>query len=414
MGRQAGGGLRLHLGSTGFANLGDGVFQAGIPLVALTLTRSPAQISALSAAMWLPWFAVGLAAGVVLDRRDRLATRAIALGTRAVLLGGGAVLAALGRLTIAALIAIALCYGTTEVFADLAGSSILPDLVPRDGLHAANGRVLAVEKIANTFLGPPLAGLVLGLGAAWVVGLPAATAAVALALALQIHGVSRPEEPAGNASGREQLVGGLRYVARDPTLRPLLLASGGMNMASTAYMAVVVLWAVGDGSRIGMAPAHWPLVLAVMAVGALAGSMLAAPAARRVPELTLLRGAWLALGPLLLAPVLAPTIPVLVSDAFLLGLANAAAAVIGQSLRQRVTPAALLGRVMGATRTLGYGLTPVGALAGGQVAEHLGLAPALVGSALGTLLAAAYPAFLLRRATVAAAEAAAVSRAAGA
>ena len=60
-----------HLTATGMANLGDGIVQTGVPLYALTLTRSPSQIALLTAAVWLPWLLLGLAAGVVVDRRDR-------------------------------------------------------------------------------------------------------------------------------------------------------------------------------------------------------------------------------------------------------------------------------------------------------------------------------------------------------
>src|SRR6187551_1765964 len=59
-----------HLTATGMANLGDGIVQTGVPLYALTLTRSPSQIALLTAAVWLPWLVCGLAAGVVVDRRD--------------------------------------------------------------------------------------------------------------------------------------------------------------------------------------------------------------------------------------------------------------------------------------------------------------------------------------------------------
>ena len=60
-----------HLTATGLANLGDGIVQIGVPLYALTLTRSPSQIALLTAAAWLPWLVLGLVAGVVVDRTDR-------------------------------------------------------------------------------------------------------------------------------------------------------------------------------------------------------------------------------------------------------------------------------------------------------------------------------------------------------
>lgn len=56
-------GFRAQLASTGLANLGDGVISMLAPLVAVSLTTSPALISMLSAATWLPWLLLGLVAG---------------------------------------------------------------------------------------------------------------------------------------------------------------------------------------------------------------------------------------------------------------------------------------------------------------------------------------------------------------
>jgi hypothetical protein len=61
-------GFAAQLTSTGLANLGDGILGTMAPLVALSLTSSPLQISLLSAAAWLPWLVLGLVAGVVVDR----------------------------------------------------------------------------------------------------------------------------------------------------------------------------------------------------------------------------------------------------------------------------------------------------------------------------------------------------------
>jgi MFS family permease len=70
--------------------------------------------------------------------------------------------------------------------------------------------------------------------------------------------------------------------------------------------------------------------------------------------------------------------------------------VVTISLRQRTVPSALLGRVNSVYRMLGWGLMPIGALAGGFVAHAAGLrAPYIVGGLLcGLSLLAALP-FLL-------------------
>ena len=52
--------FHIHLGGVGLANLADGIVLGGVPLVAVTLTRSPGEISLLQVAFWLPWLLLGL------------------------------------------------------------------------------------------------------------------------------------------------------------------------------------------------------------------------------------------------------------------------------------------------------------------------------------------------------------------
>lgn len=392
------------LTSTGLANLGDGVVQMGAPLVALTITRSPGQLALVAAATWLPWLVLGLVGGVVVDRTDRRTAQVVALAARAALLLAGAWLAAADRLTMPVLVGLVLAYGVTEVFADLAETALVPDLVPRSRLQAANGRLLATQQVTNTFVGSPVAGVLLTLGAGWVLGVPAALA-VAAAVVL-LRGVPGPHraQPTTPTRPVADVLEGIRYVVHHPVLRPFVLAGGLMNMASTAYMAVFLLWVVGPGSRMQMEAAHYPLLTTVLAVGAVAGSLLTERLLRHVAELRVMYACWLAVAPLLLVPVLVPTVPALAVVMLLVGATNTVGNTISMSLRQRVVPRALLGRTSGAGRTIGYGLMPVGALLAGAAAERVDVAPVLVGAAVVTALAAAYPALRVRRSTVEAAE----------
>lgn len=305
-----------------------------------------------------------------------------------------------------ALVGLVLLYGVTEVFADLAQTSLVPDVVPRSRLQAANGRLIAVQQVTNTFVGGPVAGGLLALGAGWVLGLPAALAVLAVVVLLRgVPGRYRPErtqETRPVADVRE----GLRYVVHHPVLRPFVIGGGLINMASTAYFAVFVLWVVGPGSRLEMRPEHFPLVTAVLAVGAVAGSLLTERLVDRLPELAVMYACWLACVPLMLVPVLWPDVAALAAAMFFLGLTNTVGNTISQSLRQRIVPRALLGRTTGAGRTIAYGLMPVGALLGGLVAEQAGLRTVLLGATAVSAIAIAYPLLTVRRSTVERAEAA--------
>ena len=391
---------------TGLANLGDGVVQLGAPLVALTLTRSPVQISLLAAAAWLPWLILGLAAGVVVDRRDRRWTQVIAMAARAALLAVGAWLLLTGHMTMALLVAIVLAYGVTEVFADLAQSALVPDLVPRSRLSAANGRVLATQQVANTFVGGPVAALLLTLGAAWVLGIPAAMALAAVLVLLRGIPGSYKHASDERKSATAEVREGVVYLWHNRVLRPLVLTAGVMNMANTAYFSLFILWVVGPGSRVELRAEHYPIVAMGLAVGAVAGSLVTEAITRRYAELRVLGLSWV-LGPaLMVVPVLSPTIPTLAATVFAMGFIGTVGNTISQSLRQRIVPARMLGRVSGASRTLVYGLMPLGAVLGGLAAERWGLAPVLVAAAVVGISASLYPLLAIRAKDLADAEAA--------
>jgi len=410
-----GGRFAALLTTTGLANLGDGIVALGAPLVALTLTRSPVQISLLTAATWLPWLILGLLAGVVVDRRDRRTVQVLALAARAALLAVGCWLLLADRMTMTVLVVLVLGYAVTEVFADLAQSALVPALVPADRLAKANGRLVAVQQVTNTFVGGPVAGVLLAFGAAWVFGVPAAMALAGVLVlvrwvpgryppsAVPADGTASPQPtpPRAGSDVRE----GLSYLAHHRVLRPLVVSSAVMNMANAAYFGLFVLWVVGPGSRMGLDAAHYPLITAVLAVGAVLGSLLVAALVAALPELVVMLASW-AVGPvLMLVPILVPTVPALIAVLFFLGAFSTIGNTISMTLRQRIVPSRLLGRVTGASRSLGYGLMPIGAVLAGLAADRWGLAAVFVGAAVVALLAMLYPALCLRTPMVTEAEA---------
>ncbi len=384
--RTLGGRFTALLTSTALANLGDGVVQTGAPLIAITLTRSPAQVSLLTAAAWLPWLVLGIPGGLLVDRVDRRHAQMTALLARAALLTAGTVTAATGHLTMPVLIGLVLVYGATAVVAELGEAAIVPDLVRRDRLAAANGRVLATQQVANSFFGMPVAGLLVALGAGYVFGVPAALGVgAALLLLVGVRGRYRhlPSAVGEKRNAYAEVREGLSFLVRHPVMRPMLVAGSLFNMGSTAYTAVMVLWMVGSGSRMGLKPEHFTLLVTLMGVGAVLGSIVAERVIHRVGEVRLLSITFLTDALLLLVPVLAPH-PVPVAAALLvMGATGNVGNVITQSVRQRMTPKNMLGRITGASRTVSFGLMPLGAIVGGAVGQAFGLPAALLtGTAL--------------------------------
>ncbi|MCB0890418.1 MAG: MFS transporter, partial [Propionibacteriaceae bacterium] len=390
----------VQLASTGLANLGDGILGTLAPLLALSLTSSPMLISALTAATWLPWLLFGLVAGVIVDRVDRRRAQVAALLARAALLGSAAWLTLVGLLSIPLLIALLMLYGLTEVVADLGATAMVPDLVPPDRLPAANGRVIGVQQVANTFLGAPLVGVLIVLGAGLGFGVSAGLAALAgLLLLVGLKGDFR-RASSGPTRPWAQVREGLAFLVRHRVLRPLVITGSVLNLAASGYFAVFVLWVVGPESAVGLTETQYPLVMLGLAVGAVAGSLVAAAFDKRFGTVRTMIGAFIASVLLMVAPVVWPTPVSLVLSCTLVGVTNTVGNVLSQSLRQRLVPGDLLGRIGGAGRTLSYGLMPLGALLAGALAEHAGLPVTFYAAVALSLLACGYLALRLRAADV--------------
>jgi MFS family permease len=358
--------------ASGFANLADGVFQVALPLLAVQLTRSPLLIAGVTLAARIPWLLMSLVAGALADRLDRRQTMVRVNLARTVLLGGLALAVATGVATLPLVYAVALLLGVAETLFDTSAQSLLPAVVGRDDLTRANSRLYAVELVANVFVGPPLGGLLAAFALAAALAVPAVAYLAGAACLALIAGGFRPVREGPPTRLRDDVAEGVRFVWRHAVLRPLAFMLGVENMAFTAYHSVFVLFAVAPGPM-GLSTTGFGVLFASMGVGALVGTWLAVPVERRLG-----RARALALSVVLAGGGL--LVPVVTTNAFAVGASLAVGGlqmvlwnVITVSLRQRITPDHLLGRVNACYRLVGWGTMPFGAFLGGLVAETLGL-----------------------------------------
>jgi MFS family permease len=360
------------LAASGFANLADGVFQVALPLLAVTLTRSPLLIAGVTVAARLPWLLMSLVAGALADRLDRRQTMIRVNLVRTVLLGGLAAAVAADMATLAMLYAVALLLGIAETLFDTSAQSLLPAIVPRDQLTRANSRLYAVELVANVFIGPPLGGLLAAVALAAAFGLPAAAYLVGAGCLALIAGSFRPAHQGPPTRLRDEIAEGVRFLWGHPVLRPLAFMLGVGNMAYAAYGAVFVLFAVAPGPM-RLSEAGFGTLTAAIGLGALAGTWLAAPAERRLGRVRTLAVSLVLSAVSLVAPATTAN-PLLVGASMAAGgVAVVLWNVVTVSLRQRITPDRLLGRLNAGYRLVGWGSMPLGALLGGVAAEVLGL-----------------------------------------
>jgi MFS family permease len=358
--------------SSGLSNLADGVFKIALPLLAIQFTQSPTLVAGLTVTATLPWLLFALTAGALADRLDRRKLMLWANLGRALLPAVlvGLILMDFG--SIWALYVVALMVGVAETLYDTSAQSIMPQVVHRDQLSRANGRLYAVELTSNQFVGPPLGGLLVALGVVAGFGVPAALWLAAVGVLLLVPGTFRAEREQ-KSTLRSDIGEGLRFLWNQKILRTLAVMTGVFNFASSAAFAVLVLFAVGPASEMKLSEVGFGLLLTASALGSLVGSFISERVEARLgrsKSLTLtVFGCALFIG----APALTSNPYVLGPILFVGGILIVLWNVITVSLRQRITPNGLLGRLNSAYRLLAWGTMPLGAAAGGLLAQWLGL-----------------------------------------
>ncbi|HEV7722864.1 MAG TPA: MFS transporter [Iamia sp.] len=372
-------------GATGTANLGDGVFRVALPLVAVGITRSPATVAGVEAARSLAWPVLALPVGVAADRLDRRRVMIVANAARAALAFAAAALLGFGWESIALLYAIAIGVGIAEVFSDTAGQSVLPSVVERTELGRANGRLAALEQGAQQFVGPPVVGLLIAMGASAAFVGPAALWAGTVVLLWCLRGRFQPARVRGSSTVRAEIGQGLRFVAGRPVLRLMAGTVGVANLATSAAGSVLVLFAVGESSSLGLDESHFTLLILGAAVGGVLGSLLYEPLARRLGRALGLKVAIVGIALSVGAPAVSTDVWVVTGTMFVGGAAVMLWNVPTVAYRQALTPDHLLGRVNSVYRLVAFGTMPLGAVLAGLTAETIGLRSVFAGSALLTL-----------------------------
>ena len=362
------------------SSTGDGAFVAALPLLAVTITRDPRLVSVVTAATYLPWLLLSLPAGAVVDRYDRATLMWRAQTVQAAVVTIIAILIVMHQADIEVLAAGGLLLGSADVIFSNAAQAVLPALVPAELLPKANGSQQVSLTVGESFLGPPAGSLLFAAAAVLPFGLDAASFAGSAALLARLPRTGHAPKDAKHPRIRAQLAEGLRWLARHRLLRVVAVLLGIYNFANQMGQAVLVLLAT---QTLHVSTRGYGLLLAASAVGSVVGGLVNPILTRRmgmVPSLVLpalvdaaaFVGIGLAPGPLVVAALLA-------AQGFSVAMWN----VVTVSLRQRVVPGHLLGRVNSVYRMLGWGLMPLGALAGGFVAHAAGLrAPYIVAGLL--------------------------------
>jgi len=343
-----------------------------LPLLAIQFTQSPTLIAGLSVAATLPWLLFALTAGALADRLDRRRLMLWANISRTLLPAALVVGILLDFGSLWALYCVALMVGVAETLYDTSAQSILPQIVQRDQLSRANGRLYAVELTTNQFIGPPLGGLLVAVGVVVGFAVPAVLWLAAVGSLLLVPGSFRQEREV-KTTLRFDIAEGLRFLWKQKILRTLAVMTGVSNFASNGAFAVLVLFAVGPASPMGLSEVGFGILLTSGALGGLVGSFVTERMEAALGRSKALALAVVGIALFVGAPALTANPYVLGVLFFVGGVMIVLWNVITVSLRQRIAPDRLLGRVNSAYRLLAWGSMPLGAAAGGLLAQWLGL-----------------------------------------
>jgi MFS family permease len=246
------------------------------------------------------------------------------------------------------------------------------NLVEKEQIITANGYINASMAI-TAMIGPLLGGLTVEhFGPAIALSAQAAAFAVS---ALSLLFIRLRPAPAGDSSQHRAggaLLAGVRFLFAQPVLRAvtaiLLLYGLAIGSAMDLFIFHIKNDLHQDGTAIGF-------VFAVSGIGAIIGSLSAGPIRRRLGFGPTYLGATTFSGLPLLAIGLVANLYALVGLVACFQLASMIQGINSMSLRQEITPGALLGRVTSAFWTISGIMAPLGAAAGTALAAHIG-APA--------------------------------------
>ncbi len=373
---------RLWTAST-ISNLGDGVLLVALPLLASRLTRSELSIAFIGVAAALPWLLFSLPVGAFVDRIDHRLLMVRADVFRSLVVGALTIAVASDNAQMWMLWVAAACLGVAEVFFDNASQAMVPSIVPSELLEKANGRRFAAEIAANSFVGTTI-GSMLFVAAMWLpFGLDAVTFAIAAVLVSTIHIAATPRPAATETRRplRTEIADGLRWLSGHKVLRGLALAASLSVLGMQMTAAIFVLFAQ---DLLDLSDRWYGLLIAIGAIGAVGGGLVAERLTKRLGTLRIVYGTVIVWILCMFAEGFWPRLWVSAIATMAMAFGTTVWNTVTVSLRQRIVPANLFGRVNSVYRWLVWGSISIGAALGGIVAREFGLrAPFFMGAGFG-------------------------------
>lgn len=378
------------------SGIGSSVTSVAVPFIAVALLdATPGQMALLVFAGQLPDLVFGLLAGAWIDRQRRKPMLIRTDFGRAGLLSLIPIGMYFDFLGMPLLLFVAFMSASMTLIFTLASVAILPAVVTEDRLVDANSK-LHMGEAAISLVGPSFAGAFIQL-----VSAPKAVIADIfsyLASAWMLRHVALDEVDPGSGGGVRvvfrEIREGLAALIATPLLTALAVSMGIIVLGGAISQTVLMIFYV---NVLSLSPAQIGIIAAATGLGTLIGAFIA----QRVASFLTLGGAIISAGTLgavsmMIVPAassFAVPVGVLVSTGVANGIAYSVISINQISLRQRVTPIRLLGRVTAARRFMIFCMAPIGAALGGWLGTHFSIEMTLLSAAFVTLLGSVYAFF---------------------
>ncbi|WP_051367159.1 MFS transporter [Hamadaea tsunoensis] len=364
---------------------GDQITALALPLLAvLAIHAGPSQMGLLTAAELLPSLLFSLLLGAWVDHRPvKRRLMIVADAGRALLLLTVPALYLLDLLTLTQLYVVAFAVGTFSVLFEVCRNTLFVSLVSPAEFIPAN-TLLNGSRAMSFVAGPTAGGLLVQLLSAPLALVADALSYVGSALFLRRIDVTEPPPARQRGLG---LGTGLRFLVRDPILRPLLLGATTLNLFNYMFGALVILYVT---AYLHVSPGVLGVVLGMASAGALIGATVTPWLSRRLGiGRAALLGYFLFPAPLILVPIVSGngigSLALLFAAEFVSGFGVMLLDICSGSIQAATIPDDLRARVAGAQRTVNYGIRPLGALIGGFLGTALGVHTTLWISVVGAV-----------------------------
>ncbi|HVM30014.1 MAG TPA: MFS transporter [Candidatus Limnocylindrales bacterium] len=378
---------------------GDRLHQVALAVLVYGVTNSPLATGLVFLAATLPNIALGPIAGTFVDRWDHKKVLIVSDVLRAalVLLVPFAVL-----VDVVLLYPIAFLVTTVSLFNRPAKVAVLPRLVRKDDMLAANSATWTADALAD-IAGFPIAGLLVAflagdLTLAFVVDAATYILSALLLAAIVIPPVVRETgAKVGSAVANflNELKDGWRFLRGQPTLMQNTLVSAVAQTSVGVTLALAVVYSRDwlDGTLIPY-PENYAAIETVIGVGNLIGGVAVGALGSRLRKGWLVVGGFLFMGAATVALGLTGNIALALLAGLVMGIANVIYIVPTQTIFIELTPVELMGRVVAFRSSLVFG-SMLGAMAvAGLMAETVAVGWVIAISGGLTLLAGVVAALL--------------------